>query len=248
MFGQKDGIYVPTLVVLMLLLMILTSCVAKSTSSQPFAEIMSHSSKNNTPNWRGIEPGKTTEPELDTIVSKTPHIFENLTRKRLRPEGVRYSWYDTEFQLSTGITFHEGVASYLHFNLPGYLLFMDFLGIAGSPTAYFASSITEEFVHIVFLYEELGVVISFYVKFDPSEMTGMRRHCTFTLAEKTRVENVKIYFTEQKSLDSMVTTPFLGPFISGKTPVLWVGIEEALKLTSGQTTLENGTLIDCRSP
>lgn len=233
---------------LILILMFLTSCATRSTSSRPFIEIMSHSSKNNTPNWRGIEPGKTTEPELDRIVSKTPNVFEDLTRKQLRPEGVRYIWYDTESQISAGVTFHEGVASYLHFNLPGYSLFMDFLRIAGSPTAYFASSITEELVHIVFLYEELGVVISFYAKFDPSEMIGIRRRCTFTLAEKTRVENVKIYFTEQKNLDSMVTTPFLGPFILGETPVLWAGIEKALRLTSGQTTLEDGTLIDCRNP
>jgi hypothetical protein len=237
-----------TLAGLILIMIILTRYATRSTSSQPFIEIMSHSSKNNTPNWRGIEPSKTTEPELDTIISKTPDVFEDLTKRQLRPEGVRYIWYDTEFQLSIGVTFHEGVASYLHFNLPGYSPFMDFLRIAGSPTAYFASSITEEFVHIVFLYEELGVVISFYAEFDPSEIIGMRRHCAFTLTERTRVENVKIYFTEQKNLDSMVATPFLRPFILGEIPVLWTGIEEALKLTSGQTSLNDGTQIDCRSP
>lgn len=243
---------VPLLLILGMI-MLVTGCTIRAETRQTFTEIMSHSRNNTTPEWRGIEPGKTTETEFEMIVSTNPNVFENLSRSRLRgsqlrPEGIRYIWYDTEFQLPTGVTFRENVVSYLHFLLPGYSFpFENILNIAGSPTAYLAGSVTEEFVSVIFLYEETGVVIEFYAIFDPSEMISIQRNCKFDLTESTSVDNVTIYFVKQNNLDNMITTLFPGTIRPGEIPESWIGTEDALKLTAGQATLKDKTVIDCRN-
>ena len=232
--------------------MFVTGCTNSATTRQTFAEIISHTSNKTTPVWRDIEPGKTTETEFGKIVSRDPDVFENLTKGQLRPEGIGYIWYDTEFNLPSRLIFHENVASYLGFALPIYgfsgasFPFENILNIAGSPTAYFAGSITEEFIDIAFFYEETGVVINFYAKFDPLEMTSIRRNCEFDLTENTPVNNVTIYFVEQNDLDGMMTT-LSSELVMRPTeiPEPWIGIEDALRLTSGRTYLEDKTLIDC---
>ncbi len=218
---------------LILGMMIITGCINNAQTKQIFAEIMAHTNKNVSPDWHGIEPGKTTETEFGKIVSKDPDLFENLTKSHLRPEGTRYIWYDTESQVPIGVNFHDNIVSYLDFDLPRYgFPFEDILNIAGFPTAYTADQITEEFVSTKLLYEETGVVISFYVKFNPLELEHIVRNCKFTLSESTVADNISIYFIEQNNLESMISTLTTGVFTRhGEISEPWVGTEDVFKLT-----------------
>ncbi len=215
------------------MMMFVTGCTNSAATRQTFTEIMSNSNNNTSPVWRGIEPGKTTEAEFAKVVSKDPTVFENLTKSQLRPEGTRYIWYDTEFRILIGVNFHENVASYLELGLPGRgFPFENIINIAGSPTAYIAVPLTEEFVRIKFLYEEIGVVIKLNVKFDPSEMVNIDRNCKFALTESTVVESVNIYFVEQNDLDTMIATLTTDVFTRpGEIPEPWTGTEDVLKLS-----------------
>ena len=236
----------PSLLLVLGTILLVTGCTTGAATRQTFAEIISHTSSNTSPNWRGIEPGKTTEAEFRKIVSTDPDIFDDLRRFQRRPEGTRYIWYDTEFKFPIGASFHENIVSYLDLSVPGSFSFENILNIAGTPTAYMAGPTTPEIMSIELLYEEKGVVITFYVEVNPSKMVGVRRNCKFAITEDTPVNNIDIYFVEQNNLDSMITTLTTDVFtVPGEIPEPWIGIEDALRLTGGRTYLEDKTLIDC---
>ncbi len=232
------------------IIIFMTGCTNNDAAKHVFKEIMSHTGDNTSPNWRSIEPGATTEIEFKKLVSVNADTFEDLRQSEIRPEGIRYVWYDPEFQFFIGADFHENIATRLDLGLSGRLLLEDILNIAGHPTAYITAPITEEFIAIRFIYEEIGVVIAFFVKFDPSKVASFTRNCKFDLSESTPVSSINIYFVEHGNLDSMITAPTMATVftIPEEIPEPWIGIDDALMLTAGGIYLEDGTKIDCLNP
>jgi len=83
------------LLLILVMLVIVAGCTNSASTKHAFEEVMSHTRNNASPNWRNIEPGKTTEAEFGKIVSISPDNFDNLSQgellgSELQPKGTQY--------------------------------------------------------------------------------------------------------------------------------------------------------------